>query len=75
MTHPYPPRLEQSCGNCFYVVLFDKEITQEGVDLLECHRHAPNPAIGTEGSSFQAYWPDVDEVDWCGEWAPQEVPA
>lgn len=75
MKTPYPPRLEQSCSNCFYHVHFDKEITCEGTDLFECHRHAPTPVIGTEGSSFQAYWPDVDEVDWCGEWAPQEVPA
>jgi len=74
MTHPYPPRTEQDCGNCFYVMRFDKDITQEGVDLFECHRKAPAPVLGT-GGGFDAYWPDVDEVDWCGEWAPQEVPA
>ena len=73
MKTPYPPRLEQSCSNCFYVVYFDKEITDDCTDLFECHRHAPSPRLGS-GGDFNSYWPDVDEVDWCGEWAPQEVP-
>jgi hypothetical protein len=72
MKPPYPPRKEQRCGNCFYVVVYDKDITL-GDEVYECRRKAPAPLTGAE-SDLDAYWPDVASDCWCGEWAPQEVP-
>lgn len=72
MTHPYPPRSEQSCGNCFYVQVFDAEVTADGFDRFECHRHAGRPVVGSQ-PDFDVYWPEVSRSEWCGEWAPQEV--
>jgi hypothetical protein len=74
MKSPYPPRAEQECANCFYVKLFDKEITVDGSDHYECRRRAPVAVTGLQ-ASYHNYWPGVHPYDWCGEWAPQEVPA
>lgn len=61
MTHPYPPRSKQSCANCYY-----------HCPGTECHRYAPRPALGAQ-AGYESYWPEVCDVEWCGEWAPQEV--
>ena len=60
MTHPYPPRSKQSCGNCYY---------RPG---NECRRYAPRPALGAQ-AGYESLWPEVCDDEWCGEWAPQEV--
>jgi len=38
---------------------------------LECHRHAPTPAVSGRG-----VWPTVERDDWCSEWrlAEEETP-
>ena len=61
MTHPYPPRSEQRCGNCYYHCLGN-----------DCHRYAPRPVLGLL-VGYESYWPDVCDGEWCGEWAPKEV--
>jgi hypothetical protein len=58
MTNPYPPPSEQICGNCFY--------RRDS----KCRRRAPIALINTFGDTF---WPNIDQEDWCGEWAPQEA--
>lgn len=60
MTHPYPPQAEQFCGNCRY---------ERG---CLCLRYAPRPQPRGQNKHV---WPVVDFANWCGEWAPQEVPA
>lgn len=62
MTHPYPPRSKQSCGNCYYCPDHTRE----------CRRYAPRPALGAQ-AGYESYWPDISGDMWCGEWAPQEV--
>jgi hypothetical protein len=79
MNNPYPerepwlPRYQQQCGNCYYHVYFDAEIT-EGVEVTECRRRAPAPVLRNVGA-YTTYFPEVDASEWCGEWAPQEVSA
>jgi hypothetical protein len=71
----HPPRLEQFCENCFFSVDLDP-VDTEGRVVFECRRSAPPASIGLAGTlSFTGYWPEVDGLDWCGEWAPMEVQA
>ena len=73
MKTSYPPRLEQFCENCFFSVDLDP-VDTEGRVVFECRRSAPPASIGLAGTlSFTGYWPEVDGLDWCGEWAPLEV--
>lgn len=68
MTNPYPPRREQRCENCFFSVDFCP------TDIIECRRSAPPASIGLAGTlSFAGKWPEVDALDWCGDWSPKEV--
>lgn len=72
MTNPYPPRREQRCENCFFAVPFDAEDTQDR-EVIECRRCAPPASIGLAGTiTFTGYWPEVDALDWCGDWSPKE---
>lgn len=61
MSLAYPPIAEQACKNCRFCI------------NLECRRHAPVPQLGQTGTFLDAYWPEVDPTDWCGEWAPREA--
>lgn len=70
MTNPYPPRREQRCDNCFFAVPFDAEDTQNR-EVIECRRSAP-PALTGPRATFVGYWPEVDALDWCGDWSPKE---
>ena len=73
MMNQYPRRADQQCGNCFYGVTLDPDIT-EGRPVAECHRHAP-AALTKIQASYDTYWPEVLCLDWCGEWAPLEADA
>ncbi len=79
MTNPYPPRREQRCENCFFAVLYgligelDAEDTQY-CEVIECRRCAPPASIGLAGTiTFTCHWPEVDALDWCGDWSPKEA--
>jgi len=72
MKSHYPPRSKQDCGNCFYVEELYRLIGDQQLEMmLQCRRHAPN---ATHGTITDANWPQVRKENWCGEWAPQEVP-
>jgi hypothetical protein len=37
----------------------------------ECHRNAPQSAVGSPGAGpVWAFWPTVKSADWCGEFKP-----
>ena len=59
------PLEEQFCKNCRYRLLRKyREMTQE-IQYFACHRNAPQPSTNQYASAF---WPIVDDDDWCGEW-------
>lgn len=63
MNSPYPHRSDQCCDNCCYY------------SNQQCHRHAPWPRTreyipGLPKGDFDAFWPEVAGIDWCGEWGP-----
>ncbi len=64
MSLAYPPLADQSCDNCRF--------ERHGL----CCRHAPMP-ITAPDQSGKGYpvsnWPEVEEEEWCGEWAPREA--
>jgi hypothetical protein len=56
---------KQKCENCRYRVLRRyREMTRE-IAYLQCRRNAPQPSAKEHASAF---WPIVDDDDWCGEW-------
>lgn len=71
MTIPYPPRREQRCDNCFFS--FELGKGDECRDVIECRRSAPPASSERNGLSYHAYWPEVVDFDWCGEWSPKEA--
>jgi hypothetical protein len=51
---------ELACCACLYFEPHEFiDTTRKG----ECRRHAPSAIAGAR----QAWWPDVSEDDWCGE--------
>jgi hypothetical protein len=74
MTSPYPPRAVQDCSNCFYnEELFGLDNNKQVQRKFECRRHAPKATAAPVDPLCRAYWPEVTEQNWCGEWAPQEA--
>jgi len=65
------PLEEQRCDNCRYRMLrtfrktaLDLSETQE-IAYFECRRNAPHSSAKQRVAAF---WPIVDDDDWCGEW-------
>lgn len=41
------------------------------LDYGECRRFPPSPLVDADGDPFTMF-PQVDEGDQCGEWAPKQ---
>lgn len=70
--------LEEHDGICAKCRFFDATDHLNANNQLTgvCRRHAPVPRIGTIEfrDSTEAYWPEVDGVDWCGEFKEPDEP-
>lgn len=64
---------KETCATCRFW------LRNEDARLGECRRRAPAPAtVDTEThdsppNAWWAYWPVVEETDFCGEWAPPPI--
>ena len=60
------PVVVETCGNC----RFRRQPIAEAEEWGFCHRRAPKKMPpGTSG------WPEINDTDWCGEWAAIPAPA
>jgi len=60
----------QRCETCRY---FYEEKANE---VSECRRYPPRPVADPEDSGLlSAFWPDVEQDQWCGEWSLVSAPA
>ena len=73
MTSPCLMRLMQDCSNCFYSEeLFGVDGNKQVQRKFECRRHAPKATAAPVDPLNKAFWPEVAEHNWCGQWAKQE---
>ena len=60
--------LTEQCGTCRFFMKWSKPGG-------ECRRNAPQAvALHADIDDFEhiAYWPGIDESDWCGEWEARQ---
>lgn len=57
---------------CAFCKFYDK--LGEETEIGECRRHAPIPKAydDEEIHVVDAYWPQVFENEWCGDFSPRE---
>ena len=55
-----------NCGHCRFYRPCPPE---DGADFGQCRRYAPWP---TQSGPVTVVWPEVRQVEWCGDWQPVE---
>lgn len=70
------PVLEgRTCGDCRWSDpnVLDENPHEPSLDrlVLLCRRFPPQPLGFDEDGVGAQLWPQVMDVDWCGEWAPK----
>lgn len=70
---------KRNCAACAFSVEADVNPADlRAARMLECHRLPPAVmVVGIDGAGHvgtTTQWPNVQPVQWCGEWQPMSVP-
>jgi len=68
--------VNKRCKGCNFWSSYGE--VSKGLEYGTCQRRAPQPRYSSanpEVGSNEAWWPDTNEFDWCGDWAPFRLDA